>query len=61
MTPGTRAGLLQPLLRRPELAVALVALIAMLVIGAINPAFWGAANLFSLLRANVITGFLALA
>ncbi len=55
-----RPGLLRPLLRRPELAVAAVAVLAMLIIGAINPAFWNAANLFSLLRANVITGILAL-
>jgi simple sugar transport system permease protein len=32
----------------------------MLVIGAINPDFWNAGNIFSLLRANVITGILAL-
>jgi simple sugar transport system permease protein len=55
-----RLVVLRPLLRRPELAVAAIAVLAMLVIGAINPAFWNAANLFSLLRANVITGILAL-
>ena len=55
LRPGLRA-----FLRRPELAVAAVAVAAMLVIGAINPAFWNAANLFSLLRANVITGILGL-
>ncbi|NPD66219.1 ABC transporter permease [Lichenicola cladoniae] len=42
------------------MAVALLALVSMVVIGLINPAFWDAANLFSLLRANVITGILAL-
>ena len=51
---------LRTLLRRPELAVAVLALVAMLVIGAINPDFWNAGNIFSLLRANVITGILAL-
>ncbi|WP_419730798.1 ABC transporter permease [Lichenicola sp.] len=48
------------LLRRPELAVGALALVSMLVIGSINPAFWNAGNLFSLLRANVIIGILAL-
>ena len=55
-----RLAALRPLLRRPELAVALVALLAMLVIGTVNPAFWSWSNLFSLLRANVVTGILAL-
>lgn len=59
-TIAPRPSMLRPLLRRPELAVALIALVAMLVIGAVNPAFWEPANLFSLLRANVITGILAL-
>ncbi|WP_204259590.1 ABC transporter permease [Lichenicola cladoniae] len=58
-TPA-RTGTLRLLLRRPEMAVALLALVSMVVIGLINPAFWDAANLFSLLRANVITGILAL-
>ncbi len=53
-------GIPQALTRRPELAVAAVALLAMLAIGAVNPAFWQAANLFSLLRANVVTGILGL-
>lgn len=57
---GARRGPLRAVLRRPELAVAALALAAMLIIGAINPAFWNAANLFSLLRANVITGILGL-
>lgn len=59
IAPGSPA-LLRILLRRPEIAVAGLALISMLVIGAINPAFWDAGNLFSLLRANVITGIFAL-
>lgn len=49
-----------PLLRRPETIVALVLLAAMVGIGAINPAFWGLDNLFSLLKSNVITGIMAL-
>jgi len=57
---GARRGPLRAVLRRPELAVAALAVAAMLIIGAINPAFWNAANLFSLLRANVITGILGL-
>ena len=48
------------LARTPELGVAIVLVVAMLVIGGINPAFWEASNLFSLARANVITGILAL-
>ena len=50
----------QRIVRTPELSVAIVLVVAMLVIGSINPAFWDAGNLFSLLRANVITGILAL-
>ena len=49
------------LLRRPELMVAAVLVVAVLVIGSINPVFWQPANLFSLLRASVVTGILALA
>jgi simple sugar transport system permease protein len=52
--------LARQLARTPEIGVGLVLVVAMLVIGSINPAFWDAANLFSLLRANVITGILAL-
>ena len=48
------------LARRPEIAIGAVALAAMIVIGTINHAFWEWANLFSLLRANVVTGILAL-
>ena len=55
-----RPGLRSRLAGRPELVVGAVAIVAMLVIGTINPAFWGWGNLFSLLRANVITGILAL-
>ena len=55
-----RATALRRLLRQPEAMVAAVLLVAMLAIGALNPAFWQLANLFSLARANVITGILAL-
>ncbi|WP_428375421.1 ABC transporter permease [Lichenicoccus sp.] len=53
-------ALAQRAVRIPELGVGIVLVVAMLVIGSVNPAFWDAANLFSLLRANVITGILAL-
>ena len=55
-----RASALRRLLRQPEAMVAAVLLVAMLAIGAVNPAFWQLANLFSLARANVVNGILAL-
>ena len=60
---GQGSGRSQPLrwlAARPEVAVAGVALAVMLGVGAINPVFWDWANLFSLLRANVETGIVAL-
>ena len=48
------------ILRRPETVVAFVLLAAMVLIGAVNPAFWGLDNLFGLLKSNVITGIMAL-
>lgn len=48
------------LLRRSETVIALILVLAMLVIGVINPAFWQLDNLFSLLRSNVILGIMAL-
>ena len=57
---GLQRRLKRHIARTPELGVGLVLVVAMLVIGSINPAFWDASNLFSLLRANVITGILAL-
>jgi simple sugar transport system permease protein len=60
LAPPARRSALRTLLRRPEIVVAALAVVAMLVIGTINPAFWSAGNLFSLLRANIITGILAL-
>lgn len=55
-----RASILRRLLRQPEAMVAAVLLVAMLAIGTVNPAFWQLGNLFSLARANVVTGILAL-
>ncbi|WP_159994564.1 ABC transporter permease [Roseomonas sp. 18066] len=55
------SALANALRRHPELMVAAVLVIAVLAIGTINPVFWQASNLFSLLRASVITGILALA
>jgi simple sugar transport system permease protein len=55
------SGLANALRRHPELMVAAVLAIAVLAIGTINPVFWQASNIFSLLRASVITGILALA
>jgi len=48
------------LLRRPELMVAAVLVAAVVSIGLVNPVFWQPANVFSLLRASVINGILAL-
>lgn len=46
--------------RRSEVVIAGILMLAMILIGLINPAFWGLDNLFSLLRANVIIGIMAL-
>ncbi len=48
------------LLRRSETVIAIILIMAMLVIGFINPAFWQPDNLFSLLRSNIIIGIMAL-
>ncbi len=58
--PGT-SGLALALRRHPEMMVAAVLILAVVIIGTINPVFWQPANLFSLLRAAVITGILGLA
>ncbi len=58
--PAAAGALPRRLVARPEIAVGAVAVIATLVIGAINPAFWQWGNLFSLLRANIETGIFAL-
>lgn len=55
------SGLARALRRHPELMVAAVLVAAVLVIGTVNPVFWQPANIFSLLRASVVTGILALA
>lgn len=48
------------LFRRSEFVIAGVLLVAMIIIGTINPAFWQIENIFNLLRANVIVGIMAL-
>ncbi len=48
------------LLRRPETVIFLVIVMAMLAIGLVNPAFWQLGNMFSLVRANIVTGIMAL-
>ncbi|MDA8250864.1 MAG: ABC transporter permease [Rhodospirillales bacterium] len=53
--------MMQPaLLRRSETVIFLVIVAAMIGIGLVNPAFWQLGNLFSLLRANIVTGIMAL-
>lgn len=47
-------------LRRSEVVIAGILLLAMILIGLVNPAFWGLDNLFSLLRSNVVIGIMAL-
>ena len=48
------------LFRRSEAVIFLVLVVAMIGIGLVNPAFWQLANIFSLLRANIVTGIMAL-
>ncbi|WP_119310012.1 ABC transporter permease [Cohaesibacter haloalkalitolerans] len=48
------------LFKRSEFVIAAILLLAMVVIGLINPAFWQLDNIFSLLRSNVIIGIMAL-
>lgn len=43
-----------------EFSVGLLVLLAMIIIGLINPAFWQLQNIFSLLRSNVVIGIMAL-
>ncbi|EXL05383.1 ABC transporter permease [Aquamicrobium defluvii] len=47
-------------LQSTEAVIAAVLVVVMLLIGLINPAFWGVDNLFSLARANVVIGIMAL-
>ncbi|MTJ79568.1 MAG: ABC transporter permease [Telmatospirillum sp.] len=48
------------LFRRSETIIAAILLVAMIIIGLINPAFWQLDNMFSLLRSNVVIGIMAL-
>jgi simple sugar transport system permease protein len=46
--------------RRSEFIIAAILVVAMVLIGLINPAFWSLDNMFGLLRSNVIIGIMAL-
>ena len=46
--------------RRSEAVIATVLLLAMVLIGLVNPAFWQLDNLFGLVRSNVVIGIMAL-
>jgi simple sugar transport system permease protein len=48
------------LLRSPEAAIVLVLVAVAVAIGLANPAFWEPANLFGLLRGNIVAGTMAL-
>ncbi len=48
------------ILRRSEYVVLAVLIVAMVAIGVANPAFWQLQNLFSLVRANIVIGIMAL-
>lgn len=45
---------------RSEFIIGSVLLIAMLIIGTINPAFWHLDNIFNLLRNNIVIGIMAM-
>ena len=45
---------------RSEAVIAAVLLLAMILIGVVNPAFWQLDNLFGLVRSNVVIGIMAL-
>lgn len=47
-------------LRSSEALIMLILAVAMIVIGFVNPAFWQWANLFSLFKANIVIGIMAL-
>lgn len=47
-------------LKSTEVVIAIVLVLVMVVIGLINPAFWGVGNLFSLAKSNVVIGIMAL-
>lgn len=48
------------LFRKSETVIATILIVAMIVIGLINPAFWQLDNMFSLLRSNIVVGIMAL-
>lgn len=48
------------ILHSTEGVIAAVLIIAMVLIGLVNPAFWGIDNLFSLAKSNVVIGIMAL-
>lgn len=48
------------LFHRSEAVIAAVLLLAMILIGLVNPAFWQLDNLFGLVRSNVVIGIMAL-
>ncbi|WP_372802781.1 ABC transporter permease [Paracoccus seriniphilus] len=43
-----------------EAVIAMVLVLVMIIIGLVNPAFWGVSNLFSLAKSNVVIGIMAL-
>ena len=47
-------------LRNSEAVIGLILLVAMILIGIVNSAFWDLDNLFSLLKSNIIIGIMAL-
>ncbi|MFT3688436.1 ABC transporter permease [Paenirhodobacter sp.] len=51
---------MKKILQSTEFAIACVLLVAMVLIGLVNPAFWGFDNLFSLAKSNVVIGIMAL-
>ncbi|WP_180125612.1 ABC transporter permease [Rhodoferax sp. BLA1] len=46
--------------RNSEAVIGVILIAAMLLIGAVNPAFWDLDNLFSLLQSNIVIGIMAL-
>jgi len=46
--------------RRSEAVIGLIVIVAMILIGIANPAFWDLDNLFGLLQSNIVIGIMAL-
>jgi simple sugar transport system permease protein len=46
--------------RKSEAVIGLIVIVAMLLIGFANPAFWDLENLFGLLQSNIVIGIMAL-